>query len=367
MANQEHLDILKQGVEVWNQWRREHLNIQPDFSGANLSKADLSKANLNKANLRLADLSSADLSETNLRETNFSGADLRQANLSGADLWKADLWKANFRLADLSQADFSDADLSSADLSGAYLRGANLSYAHLNGANLSGADLSRTILVGTDLTSTTLKDCTIYGISAWDVQLDGAEQLNLTITPGGQPTITVDNLKVAQFIYLLLNNSEIRDVIDTITSKVVLILGRFTPERKRVLDALKEELRKKDFLPIVFDFDVPTNRNVTETVTTLARLARFIIADLTNPKSIPQELSFIVPDLPSVPVQPLLHARSGEYGMYAHFKSFPWVLPAHRYTTVDRLLASLREHVIEPAENRAKKLDIEKTGRLKRP
>ena len=66
------------------------------------------------------------------------------------------------------------------------------------------------------------KDCSIYGISAWDVQLDGAKQLNLTITPDDQPTITVDNLKIAQFIYLLLNNAEIRDVINTLTTKSVL-------------------------------------------------------------------------------------------------------------------------------------------------
>ena len=45
----------------------------------------------------------------------------------------------------------------------------------------------------------------------------------------------MDDLEIAQFIYLLLNNQKIRHVIDTITSKIVLILGRFTPERKAVL------------------------------------------------------------------------------------------------------------------------------------
>lgn len=74
----------------------------------------------------------------------------------------------------------------------------------------------------------------IYGISAWNVQLDGTIQSSLIITPYGEPMITVDNLEVAQFIYLLLNNNKIRDVIDTVTSKVVLILGRFTDERKEI-------------------------------------------------------------------------------------------------------------------------------------
>ncbi len=44
MANQEHLDILKQGVETWNQWRKEHPEIQPDLGEAILNEADLSEA-----------------------------------------------------------------------------------------------------------------------------------------------------------------------------------------------------------------------------------------------------------------------------------------------------------------------------------
>ena len=87
--------------------------------------------------------------------------------------------------------------------------------------------------MGADLTG-----CRIYGASAWDLILDGAKQQDLIITPEDEPAITVDNIEVAQFVYLLLHNQKIRDVIDT-TSKAVLILGRFTDDRKTVLDALK--------------------------------------------------------------------------------------------------------------------------------
>src|SRR5215471_5162444 len=96
-------------------------------------------------------------------------------------------------------------------------------------------------LRGADLTG-----CRIYGVSAWGLNLEGAKQQSLIITKLAEnepePEITVDNLEVAQFIYLLLHNEKIRDVIDTITSKVVLILGRFTPERKAILDAIRDEL-----------------------------------------------------------------------------------------------------------------------------
>ena len=186
--------------------------------------------------------------------------------------------------------------------------------------------------------------------------LNGAKQDDRLTTRKNQPEITVDNLEVAQFIYLLLNNERIRHVIDTITSKVVLILGRFTPERKAVLDAIREELRKRDYLPILFDFERPSGQTITETISLLARMARFVVADITDAKSIPQELGIIVPDLPSVPVQPLLLEGSGEYGMFEHFRRCPWVLPVHVYGSSEQLIADLGERVIGPAEEKAREL-----------
>src|SRR5258707_15676205 len=300
MANQEHLDLLKQGSSAWNAWRVQHKEVRPDLSFANLIQANLSFANLN-------------------------GADLSGADLSGAILYEADL----------SQADLSQADL-------------------------SRANLSRTLLVGTNLANTTLKDCSIYGISAWDVQLDGAEQLNLTITPYDQSIITVDNLKIAQFLYLLLNNKEIRDVINTLTTKSVLILGRFTPERKAILDALRDALREHNYLPILFDFDPAKTQTVRETVRTLAHLSHFIIADLTDPSSIPEELETIIPTL-AVPVQPLLKiTQKREFSMFKGYSIYPWVLPIYHYTDLEGLVNNLQEKVIEPAMQKARELAARK-------
>src|SRR5215831_17420688 len=87
-------------------------------------------------------------------------------------------------------------------------------------------------LVSTDPTGADLTGCRIYGVSAWDLKLLRAKQQNLVITDEDEPAITVDNIEVAQFIYLILRNQKIRDVIDTITSKAVLILGRFTDARE---------------------------------------------------------------------------------------------------------------------------------------
>ena len=225
--------------------------------------------------------------------------------------------------------------------------------------------VSGAVLVDANLTGATLTACSIYGISAWNVQLEGAKQDNLVITPSGEPTITVDNLEVAQFIYLLLNNSKIREVIDTIAKKAVLILGRFTPERKAILDAIRDTLRQRGYLPILFDFEKPSSQDLTETVSTLAHLSRFIIADLTDPSCIPYELHAVVPNrmVPVIPllkesIDPITGKTIHEFAMFRDLsKKYHWVLPIHSYQKLEDLLASLEAMVIDPAEQKAKELE----------
>jgi hypothetical protein len=254
MADPEHVArLIEKGVDAWNARRAEHPWIPSHMNWrlnkADLSDADLSGADLTGANLGGVNLSGMGLCEANLRQANLSGANLSSAHLSGADLGGTDL---------------SGASLNGANLNGAYLGGTDLSGASLNGANLRNAVLRKTNLDGADLSGANLSSA----------HLSGADLSRADLTPPGKPGITVDDIEVAQFIYLMLHNQKIRKVIDTITSKAVLILGRFTAERKAVLDALREELRKRDYVPILFDFDKPASKDLTATVSTLAHLAR---------------------------------------------------------------------------------------------
>jgi hypothetical protein len=350
MANEQHLKILKQGVEQWNKWRSEN-SIEPDLSyadvsGASLSSANLSFANLSgaklfKANLSFANLSGANLIETDLIEANLSFANLSGANLIGAILIEANLSKAKLRGASLSHVDLDRANLTSADL--------------------TDADLSCTDLVETDFTNATITGCRTYGASAWNVILVGTAQHNLVITKEGEPVLTVDDLEVGQFIYLMLNNTKIRNVIDTITSKGVLILGRFSdPQRKSVLDGLREGLRNFDLLPIVFDFDQPTDKDYTETVQTLAGMSMFVIADVTNPKSTPLELEATVKQV-KIPYIPIIDISVDQhpFAMLADLqKSFHWVLPTLEYESKEELLdeENLKTYVIKPAQEKREEL-----------
>jgi uncharacterized protein YjbI with pentapeptide repeats len=437
MANPEHLELLRQGVVVWNAWRaKDPSNVpdlrQADLGQADLGQADLSQADLSRANLGVANLSRANLSYAILRETilleadlgqanlrgaslgganlrgadlsgailgmaNLGGADLRRADLSraklgranltqanlgwadfsgadleGADLAKAHLFAANLRGANLSRASFFNANLGRADLRGADLRradlkGADLSEANFSHANLAQTDLVRAQLVEANLVDATLTDCRIYGISAWGVKLSaGTIQQGMIITPENEPAVTVDDLKVAQFVYLLLSNENIRDVIDTVGKKGVLLLGRFTEGRLAVLERLRDELRKRGYLPIVFNFDKPETKDFTETVRLLAGLSKFVIADVTNPKSAPVELQATVPEI-MVPFRPIIEEGEKPFAMLQDLwiKHRDWVFEPIYYSSVDALVGSLDEKIIRPAERRFADLLARKAERMK--
>lgn len=203
MPNQEHLRILKKGVEVWNKWRYENDSIKPNLSEAKLQMVDLQGVDLRGADLRKVELFGANLYEADLR-----GADLRGADLSGTNLYVA-----NFSEANLSEANLIFASANNSDFTRANLTKANLNRVAFVEANLEGANLSNS---------------SIYGISAWNLRTNSdTQQLNLVITKKNEPIVTVDDIEVAQFIYLLIRHEKLRNVINSVTKKGVLILGRF--------------------------------------------------------------------------------------------------------------------------------------------
>lgn len=109
MANPEHLEILRKGVETWNQWRQEHPQTLPDLSNADRTPIPLGGADLSNADLSGANLSYADVNATNFCGANFSGASLREAVFRAVEFFKTD-----FRNARLFYTVFADTDLSEA-------------------------------------------------------------------------------------------------------------------------------------------------------------------------------------------------------------------------------------------------------------
>ncbi|MEM0979524.1 MAG: pentapeptide repeat-containing protein [Cyanobacteria bacterium P01_H01_bin.58] len=145
VANEEHLNQLKQGVESWNRWRLDNSLITPDLRDSDLSHARLSRANLSHSSLSGVNLSAADLRDSDLR-----GADLRSADFGGADMCFAQLKGANLSEAYLDGAKLDRANLSEANLDGVYLNGASLKEAKMSKVNLRGAFLREAQCVSTN-------------------------------------------------------------------------------------------------------------------------------------------------------------------------------------------------------------------------
>ncbi len=199
MADIKQLEIIKQGPEAWNKWRKENPGVNVDLTGANLSGANLSEANLNGALLSGADLSETNLSEANLRraslsETDLTGANLSMATLNRADLSRAKLIGAKLIGAKLILVDLLVADLSQADLSQANLSEANLSGADLSEANFCGANLSEAKLIGADLSEANLERTIVGATSFGDIDLQSIKSLE-TVQHDGPSTIGIDTLR----------------------------------------------------------------------------------------------------------------------------------------------------------------------------
>jgi hypothetical protein len=131
MANPEHLEILKQGAEVWNEWRKTLKGLyRLDLTNASLSEIILSVyyprlspedettkiysvgADLSTVNLMGADLSKAKLRDVNLSYANLNGVNFSEAIIWDADFTRASLVDANFNSAEISGAKFINIDLS---------------------------------------------------------------------------------------------------------------------------------------------------------------------------------------------------------------------------------------------------------------
>lgn len=324
-----------------------------DFTGADLREVNFRQANLIETNLTGARLNKVDISRVSHIKALGSISKLTEESLRAADLRGANLHKAILNGVDLSWMNLTGTNLREAELKNANLVGTNLTKKDLQGAKLSGADLSYTMLVETDFTKANLEGCRVYGASVWDVKLEEANQKNLIITSPQEPFIAVDDLETAQFVYLLLKYEKLRSVINAVTRRGVFILGRFGGGGLEILQAIAVKLREMKYLPIIFDFKRPDDRNYTETVKTLVGLSRFVIVDLSGP-SVAQELYATVPHF-KIPFIPIIEKGRKAYAMHKDILEYPWVLnPPVEFADKEELIELVHSKIVVPAEEKTK-------------
>lgn len=383
MADTNLVQMLRNaGVEAWNRSRVNH----PDYPrcdiyeeaiwGADLSKAELSGADLRSAillgaDLRGADLRAADLSNAWLHQADMTGANLEGARLNDALLMDAKLRDANLRNASLRQAriegdkrfTYPSHIVVGADLTGATLASADLTGAQIWDSSLVGVNLSNA-----DITGSTIVNTRVHGVSIWDLRGKPNRQSQLIVTTRAG-RLEFNDLRAAVFANLLRNGLSLGDVV-SISGKVsVLVLGRFTDDnendnRKLVLDGVRRKLETLGFNPVVFDFERPDDRDLTETIVSLAGMSLFVIADLTKPRSVPLELQATIPNL-MIPFVPIIQRGEEPFAMFRDLLKYDWVLNLLEYD-LEKLLFAFKEAVVIPAlkmrdELRAKKADLRAT------
>lgn len=181
MADPDLLKLLRRGADAWNDWRKRNPSTgRLDFSAA---------MDIRGMNLCGADFSGVDFRWSALIGMNFSGCNFRGADLMGSNLRDSNCLNADFTDADLRWVQFNRTDLRGATLRNAILRGA--------------------VFIRTDASGADFSNSKVFGVSVWSLVTDAdTRQTNLVITSDNQPTVTVDDIEVAQFVYLLLNREK---------------------------------------------------------------------------------------------------------------------------------------------------------------
>lgn len=173
MANKEHVEILRLGADLWNEWREQNPTIKPDLSGAWFGSQQPHGAYLPRVNLS---------------DSNLSSARFRHSFMINANFRNSDLTNIDFNHARVSSADFTNAKLDMANLADA-----NLKYANFSNASIKQADLWLTVFDEANFNNTDFNDCFIGYASFGAVDLSSAKGLD-TLEHRAPSTIGIDTI-----------------------------------------------------------------------------------------------------------------------------------------------------------------------------
>jgi uncharacterized protein YjbI with pentapeptide repeats len=305
--------ILMQGAAVWNAWRSQ--NPAPvTFSSPHWYDCPGPGGMQLKGKNRL-DFSGMNLSGTSMYRAFAEGLDLRNAVFEGS----------HFEEGDFSRADFRGATFRSTMFNKTILTGANL-----DGATFVNCNLNRVNLVGASFRVKEITETVVYGIAAWDlVTSDEMKQSKLVIEKTyefysnliqhGTIPMMVDDIELAQFIHYLNDHKKMRDTLNILNDKGVLLLGRFKDGGLERLYSIREWLQSKGYMAMIFDFARPDNLSLTETVVTMAGLSKFIFVDLSG-ASVPAELQAVLSQVK----KPVL-AFGDPYALFPDLADRTWV------------------------------------------
>lgn len=287
MTQDDPSQILMQGPKIWNAWRERNpgpIHFAKPHWYDSPGVGDLQVKGMNRIN--------------------FSGMNLSSISVSGAFAEGLNLQGSVFEDSHFEEGDFSRANFSGATFRNTKFNKTILTGAFFDDATFVNCNLNRVNLVGASFHIKEITETVVYGIAAWDMQTsDDMKQSKLVIEKTyalysdliqqGKVPMMVDDIELAQFVYYLSNHKKIRDALNILNDRGVLLLGRFKDGGLERLYSMREWFQGKGYMAMIFDFLRPDNLSLTETVVTMAGLSKFVVVDLSG-SSIPAELQSIL-------------------------------------------------------------------------
>lgn len=336
--------IILQGAPIWNQWRKENME---SVHFANPVWYDCPDRN----GVQIKGRNRLDFSGLELTNVSIHNAFAEGLNIQGSKIAHCHFEEGNFAGADFSNAEFVNTTFNKTILADANFDGASFVNCNLNRINITNANFCLR----------EIRETVVYGVSAWDLKtcdemkqsrliIEKTYELYSDIIANGKIPLMVDNIELAQFIYYLSNHKKMRDVLNILNAKGVLLLGQFKDGGLERLYKLYDWLKEKNYMPMIFDFERPVNMDYTETVITMAGLSKMIIADLSG-GSVPQELHATLTNFQK-PI--IAYSKTGAYSMFKDLKrknpyafDFEYIDDADLFTKMDTNLKEADKGLVQ--------------------
>ena len=334
------------------------------FTRCAMRRINFVNCRLEHCEFRGCDLSFAQFDQTSsLLSAIFDEVDGTAGILRDARFIGTRLVDVNFGSLLAERADFHRAKLESVNFNSTKLARSRFIDNRMAGVNFLDANLEEAVFVRNHLSNCKLHEILVTGIAAWKNGFDSVSLDQQSCVIDDRLPLRIRNIETAQLIAQV-RERKFSNAVNEMTRCAVLLLGRFEGERSKSLDAIKIGLEARGYLPLIFDFTKPTDRTTTETVVLLAHMVKFVVADISEPRSVGHELRSIIPTL-GVPVVPVIFADEKAFSMFGDYWRYDWVLDIVEYRDTNDLANKLQDRIINPALQKAEQIDARRQTRAR--
>lgn len=370
MANAEHFNLFHQGPKVWNEWRNENPQIEPDLSNEFIYPHFARKEKGRP--LHKGDVTSSDpeipfnFSQTNFHKSSFESAIFPMANMTNCYLYEADM----------SGAGFPGANFSGSKIRKAYCRGTDFS-----NATFIDCVLNNSSFIGVNFSGAKIEGCNVYGVSAWEIILDDKtiqKELFLHRDNFSRKDILgiddslsfVDDIALAQFLYFIAQENGFGKSLKQLNQRTVLLLGKFKEGGLELLQTVGDILRKWNYIPIIFDFEPSSHTNLIENVVTMAGLSKFVLANLEG-SSVPAELAKVTSNFKTPVIawinedkKELVYAMFSDIIVMDNVQFFTYTNPHNLESQLAKFIKVAEEYVITMSRKKVIASEKFEAGRI---